>query len=285
MRASLDDPLSKLGRAVTHYLDLRELHGGTDRKFRTITAERVPNSFEFHFRVGEVEPIDPIWNLIVGDAYHNLRSALDQLVYQLHIRHFKGNIPVDAERDSMFPVARTKPQPLNPLTTRKSICRLSYRDKKAIEFLQWYRGWGTSYPPDRNIWQLRRAIYDIDRLDIIDKHRRIHVSTSCVQAVMHPRFESFHGFHGVPRFGQELRSGAVVDVWSFTKEPSTDWITGYEKSGVATAASILLEGRRLEVIPHIGGCILAVKAVIDRFANRFPAPTVDLDLSLVHRVD
>lgn len=282
---SLDDPLSKIGRAVTHFMALRELHGGTDRRLRNVTAERLRDGLEFQFHVGDIEPLDPAWPLLVGDAYHNLRAALDQLVYQLHVRHYKGLVPPDAEEQSMFPVPRTTPTAKNPLGSRDPIRRLSQQDKNAIDFLQWYRGWGTSYPPKRGIWQLRRAIYDINRLDIIDKHRRIHVSLFATQTVYRPSFASSYGFDGEAQFGKELESGGIVDIWRFTREPPRHRIEEYERQGVATTVSISLDGDRLEVIPHLGGCIHATKRVMDRFASRFPPPTVVLDLSAIHRID
>lgn len=68
------------------------------------------NGLEFPFHVSEIEPLDQAWLLLIGDAYHKLRTALDQLVYQLHVRHFRGTVPPSVE------------------ATRCSLCRRAYRD-------------------------------------------------------------------------------------------------------------------------------------------------------------
>jgi hypothetical protein len=48
--------------------------------------------------------IDESWGLLVGDAVHNIRSALDHLWWQLAIDHL-GRKPTDAEaRDIQFPI-------------------------------------------------------------------------------------------------------------------------------------------------------------------------------------
>jgi hypothetical protein len=60
-------------------------------KFVLWIAERVPE-------------IDDSWGLLVGDAIHNIRCALDHLWWQLAIDHL-GRKPTDAEaRDIQFPI-------------------------------------------------------------------------------------------------------------------------------------------------------------------------------------
>ena len=285
MDSSLDDPLSKLGRAVTHYHALRALHGGVDRKRYAVTAERSSTGLEFSFRIGEIKPLDPSWPLLLGDAYHNLRTALDQLVYQLHLRHFKGVLPANAETQSEFPVIINPPSRIKPAISSPGICRLSQRDKKEIDLLQPYRGMGVSYPPKRNIWGLRWALKDVHLIDIIDKHRHLHPSTFAIQAVVRPTLDSSYGFKGEPGFDKELKPGGIVDIWRFDREPPSSVIESYERNGVRTAVVIMLETRRIEVIPHLGGSIHAIGSVINRFADRFPDHIANIDLSSVRRMD
>jgi len=284
MDGSLDDPLFKLGRAVTHFHSLRALHGGVDRKRYAITAERSTTGLEFSFRIGEIEPLDPSWPLLVGDAYHNLRSALDQLVYQLHVRHFKGALPAVVEKESEFPVLE-RISASSPAISRRGICRLSQRDKKEIDNLQPYHGMGVSYPPKKNIWGLRRAINDVHSIDIIDKHRHIHPITFAVQATGQPILDSSYGFKGKPCFDKQLKSGDIVDIWYFDREPPSGVIESYQRNGVFTTVEIMLENRRIEVIHHLGGSIHAIGSIINRFADRFPDHIATIDLSQVHRID
>ncbi len=285
MDGSLDDPLSKLGRAVTHYHALRALHGGVDHKRYAVTAERSSTGLEFSFRIGEIKPLDPSWPLLLGDAYHNLRTALDQLVYQLHVHHFKGVLPANVETRSEFPVMIKREPPDSSVISKRGICRLSQRDKKEIDLLQPYRGMGVSYPPKRNIWGLRSAVKDAHLIDIIDKHRHLHPSTFAIQAVVRPTLDSSYGFKGEPGFDKELQSGDIVDIWRFDREPPSSVIESYERNGVRTAVVMMLETRRIEVIPHLGGSIHAIGSVINRFADRFPDHVANIDLSLVRRMD
>jgi hypothetical protein len=285
MCGSLEDPLAKLGRAVTHFHALRALHGGGDRKRYAVTAERSSTGLEFGFRIGAIEPLDPSWPLLVGDAYHNLRTALDQLVYQLHVRQFKGSLPAGIERDSQFPVIIERKSSSSSATASRGICRLNQRDKRDIEILQPYLGMGKSYPPKRSRWVLRRTIHDVHLVDIIDKHRHIQPTVCVVQAVGQPQLDSSYGFKGEPCFDKELKSGDIVDIWRFDKEPPSDVIDSYEHRGVLTAVAIMVETRRIEVIPHLGGSIHAIGCVINRFADRFPDHMVNIDLSEVHHID
>jgi hypothetical protein len=54
--------------------------------------------------IARVEPIPAEWSLVLGDIVHNLRSALDALVYALARAHL-GRTPTDTEaRQIQFPI-------------------------------------------------------------------------------------------------------------------------------------------------------------------------------------
>jgi hypothetical protein len=58
----------------------------------------------------EPDEVRDHWGLIVGDAVHNLRSALDHLAWQLALRHFNGVVPTDRKivRYIQFPIVSDK---------------------------------------------------------------------------------------------------------------------------------------------------------------------------------
>jgi hypothetical protein len=80
---SLDEPVAKLDRAIEHYRVIkRDLFGGYDGQARPVTLERPRDGVRYRVRAGEIEPLPTDLPLILGDAYFNLRAAVDYLVYQ-----------------------------------------------------------------------------------------------------------------------------------------------------------------------------------------------------------
>jgi hypothetical protein len=104
--ASLEGPIAKLDRAKTHFQALNRSIGAFKRskthdfivtKFDPDTGEKV-----VHLKILK-EPKNPEWGLLLGDMLHNLRSALDHLVWQLVL--LSGEKP---RRQNQFPIIRTK---------------------------------------------------------------------------------------------------------------------------------------------------------------------------------
>ena len=61
------------------------------------------------YRVDRLIEVRDHWSLIVGDAVHNFRSALDHLAWQLALRYFNGVTPSEAEaRKIQFPIVYDK---------------------------------------------------------------------------------------------------------------------------------------------------------------------------------
>lgn len=108
------------------------------------------------------------WGAILGDVAHNLRSALDHLVYGVAIWE-SGSDPPPEHTRLMFPVFDPpKPLPINKVRT------LSGPVRAAIIAAQP----DPSHLVDSPLWTL-------DQLDIADKHRAIHV------ALAHGNYSSF----------------------------------------------------------------------------------------------
>ena len=185
---SLESPMAKLRRAVHHYRTLKAIHWDVDHKRRPVNVKAV-DGLHYEFSVGDIEPLNPDVPLILGDAYHNLRSALDCLVFQLHVRAHRGAVPGRVVSDSAFPIRMKEwrygsgsrmGQPI-PTDEWKEIKTLGKRERTGIEWLQPYKGWDRNYPhPSRFIGQLRAGLADIHRFDIMDKHHAPHL----VEAVL-----------------------------------------------------------------------------------------------------
>jgi hypothetical protein len=283
---SIDQPLAKLRRAAEHYrLILNQYYGGFTRMRVPVQVEQL-GPLEYQLRVGDIDPLAPELPLIFGDAYYDLRAALDYLIYQLHVRRFHGNVGPDAARDSAFPVLSSRrvypsgPRSGTPISTRewKEIKRLGQPIRRAIEWLQPYNTRNDRYG------ELRSALADIRDLNNIDKHRELHLGQKYVMAVPVPAFPVQLGFRQDPAFGVVLESGAYVDTWAFNSLPPVEQVRESRIVQVGMAIEPT-RGDRIEALAHLGGSILAVQMVIDRFRHLFPAPSQPLDLSWVRRID
>jgi hypothetical protein len=278
---SLDQPIAKLKRAAEHYRTIKyKFFGGLDTQLRTGTLERKRDGLEYRVRAGEIEPIPAGLSLIFGDAYFNLRAALDYLVYQMHVRHYRGRLPVpgpgqpDIARQSAFPIRDRRPS--SPTSAWLNIENLAVRERTAIEWLQPYQTRGSALVKD-----LREALLYINLLNNIDKHRELHLAQIMAMWVQVPRFASEFGFRQHPAFGVALESGAYVDTWTFLKPPPPEQMD--MEPVFSTAVAIEPGGSRTEAVADLGGLILAVDLVIKRFSHLFPPPSEPLDLSWVRR--
>lgn len=153
----------KLERAQHHFRDLHERIrvalsniAGEDGKSGVVFE----NNAEGHavIKLGRGIPLDPSLPMIVGDCFHNLRSALDHLTYQLALLNGTGR---DAASRISFPVYATPKKFKNFVDSRvaKFISTAALRE---IESLQPYH---TSDPPEID------ALWQLTELDNIDKHR------------------------------------------------------------------------------------------------------------------
>jgi hypothetical protein len=109
------------------------------------------------FKHPKPRSLDPTLPMIIGDCVHNLRSALDHLVYQLAILNGAGP---DAASQTSFPIY-LKPKVFNDVVNKKVAPFISAAALTVIESLQPYK---TSEPEHCALWK-------VSQLDNIDKHR------------------------------------------------------------------------------------------------------------------
>jgi hypothetical protein len=104
------------------------------------------------------------WALLLGDTLHNLRCALDHLVYALAVRQ-TGKDPPDDDRALMFPIC-SNPEHWN--RSKRRIASLNEATQAAIERVQPYNRLkaGQWFMP---LWWLAQ-------LNDIDKHRLPHIA-------------------------------------------------------------------------------------------------------------
>jgi hypothetical protein len=276
---SLDNPIAKLGRAAEHFRGIRDLIGGFDHQAIPLRVDRHQDGLQYDLYADHVDPLPRDLPLMLGDAYHNLRGALDHLTYQLHERRYRGKIPTAAALDSQFPIIN-KPRTDkkgNPISPDKwnGIKYLSDKERKAIAWLQPY------VARKDKLQGVRAGLRDIGDIDNIDKHRKLHVTRTVPQAL--PSMSSIpdYGLKQNPSFGIPIETGTLVDVWTFERPPPVPPIASGRT--FRAAVGIELNGDRTDALPHLGGSILIVDEIIRRFASLFPPPPEPLDLSWVRQ--
>ncbi len=164
-RLDLTNARSKLAHAKGH-IDLLRAEiaeaGAPDPDVIPLTRQYEADQGAVVYRLGRVIQINEEWSLIVGDAIHDLRAALDHLMWQLAKRHL-GRVPTEREAKSIqFPEVRR-------LKDFQGNRFLQYVDPADIARLKPYQPYkrlkkGELHPLPKLI-----------RLSNIDKHRRLHL--------------------------------------------------------------------------------------------------------------
>ncbi len=167
-QASLDGPTAKLDRAKAHLKSLNKSIGAYKRskthnfivtELNPVTREKV-----VHLKILK-EPKNPEWGLLIGDLVHNLRSALDHLVWQLVI--LNGEKP---RRQNQFPIIGTKPEYWEVPADRSE----SVRDRMLAGVSEDHRAFIDAVQPFNAGNNPQTILAHLSRLSNTDKHRVIH---------------------------------------------------------------------------------------------------------------
>jgi len=147
----------KIERAKTHVHNLDALIGkfGQQNPYRLV-GNLDPNTGDSIFRFAKVAPLPSDIPLIVGDAIHNLRSALDHIAWALFERYKTD--PKVKRREVFFPVWQSK-QVCEAELARK-VKMFGQKAVDAIAKAHPYKG------GNQTLWYLHE-------LNLADKHRLI----------------------------------------------------------------------------------------------------------------
>jgi hypothetical protein len=126
------------------------------------------------------EPPPDYLSLIAGDAIHNLRAALDHIVYELAKRNLGSGFTPAVEADLMFPIIGNENRQGKPANGAhifasgkgKWLNGVPKDARKFIENEQPYR----RYPTGADYkWS---PLWILNNLERIDKHRRLNITTA-----------------------------------------------------------------------------------------------------------
>jgi hypothetical protein len=140
-----------------------------------------PNKTAFRLRVTQPPPLQI--PLVVGDLLHNLRSALDSLMYELVTRAYGQPLSADEERACQFPIERNPGEFDKFFTRHKVRNRLTppaLRDKviRPVQSFYWLEeakrsGVESASTPDYEAAYQHSALGEFSYVSNIDKHRRL----------------------------------------------------------------------------------------------------------------
>lgn len=145
-----EDVIEQLNTAVVAYLDESPYE---------VVGEFEPNRSEYVLRGRVTRPVPLVLRVIVGEICHNLRSALDHLVWQLAL--INTSTPSGS---TQFPIAISEAE-FRTNRGQNMIRDLSPKHRAAIEALQPYKG-----------TDIGLALSDLRVLSNTDKHRVINAS-------------------------------------------------------------------------------------------------------------
>jgi hypothetical protein len=197
----MSDPLagcwSKLDRAKAHIDALRtEIAqvSGSELNAVPLMRKYEPEDRAVVYRVERAPEIRDSWGLIIGDALHNIRGALDHLWWQLAISHLGREPTKDEAKEIQFPIYSTP----GVWANRRFLKHVDPRLAAKVEPLQPY-----NFPSKaRSI----TALGALASLSNTDKHRVIHVvAREAHQATFRYRLgpDDFHNCTLVPDTGIE----------------------------------------------------------------------------------
>lgn len=258
MAGSLEGPVAKLDRAGRQFERLYDdIYDAWPARRWPLTAERSSDGLEYRFYAGDLpERLDPDWLLVTGEVLFDLRSALDHLAYELHVRHHRGRVPKDVETRVQFPIYDDKQRFIN---NRWRIADLSMRDQRALRWLQPFNDRADSRSPVRYWLSKLNAVHNVD------KHRRLHQVAAAQSIATAPRFPEDPGFRTAPVWGP-VKSGAHLDTWTFTKPPDGQVV--HPGAIVEVTLNPLEEWVTINML--LSRTIVCVRAVLYRFRDRFP---------------
>jgi hypothetical protein len=281
----LDAPRLKVRRANDHLvaLDRRVKRFVKSETYETY-AEYNPKTTEHLLRLRIVKkPRLDVWAAVAGDVVHNLRSALDHVVWELTIRNrgTKPAYPLTSDWKRIeFPIFRLKrdfhgapsESGTNPFPYGSGLYKIRGVDPRLHALFDCLQPFHDGPRRDRNTLQI------LHELDIIDKHRHIPVLASVVA----PEEIEIFPDRVLPAFASAIRID-VVEV--FKPGPFQDGtpLAGFSQSGKFQVSSYALpmhvepklsfdvqleKGRPTmgePLLPTLGRMIKRVEEIIDLF--------------------
>ncbi len=191
MMAVADGPMRRIERARRHFMELDEaIREFMDENPYPTTREVDPERGGFRFRVWIKKDLPPNLGLIFGDFVHNLRAALDNLIYETALQTHRN------PRSTKWPFCATQ-------EAFQSLGMLKYLEDEATQTLEGYQ----PYHGSMENWQ-PRYLAVLNNFWNRDKHRTTNpIALTSQFASVAGRGEGIPQFFGI--FGP-IHDGKVI---------------------------------------------------------------------------
>jgi len=176
----LDGAQFKLARAQSEINIIRSMETAffEETKYSVVRAEHNSISGKDIYRI-KIDGVPPSldWGVFIGEIAHNLRSALNYLVYQLALLN-SANKPetVAGDKRLQFPIFTDRGD--FKRKRKGAIGLLTLKHQTIIEGLQPYNSVSSTLLPtiDLSKWSGRNSpLFWLEEINNVDKHRFIHV--------------------------------------------------------------------------------------------------------------
>jgi len=201
-RATLDTAWAKLQRAQKHLQVTAKMIGRFARRDCGTVSKFNPKTNQFDV-IANMPPPPNIIGLLVGDCVHNMRSALDHIVYEFVRSNPKrpANTPHDR---TMFPIADTKEGYLRQVNNLKRLAGVPEDVAALIDALQPY------HRRDRGLDYTKYPLWVLNKLENVDKHRRLMLTSAVARhAVINIRYQD-GGETDLLQMQDVIHNGAVL---------------------------------------------------------------------------
>jgi hypothetical protein len=161
--ASLEGPRARIGRAAEHLEEINAaVNAFVDADPYLLRLKRDPNGWSVS-KIREItEGHSDHFGLVFGDFLHNLRSALDNLVWQLVL--VNGCTPSGGTGGNAFPICSSWPRFVD------SMFRLRGVSLEHIAFIEAVQPYSGREEP------IHEALRIVHHLSNVDKHQIVHQS-------------------------------------------------------------------------------------------------------------
>ena len=173
----LDGARAKLERAKSHVGALRDAISAAEPDPAAIPLRREydVNQGAIVWRIERVPEIPDSWGLLVGDALHNFRCALDHLWWQLALKHLHPNQPTEEQaKEIQFPIF-SRPTQWSP--THPYLRHVDPTDAVKVEARQPFN------PGQAGQINVLGALADLSNAD---KHRIVHPVLMAARGILLP---------------------------------------------------------------------------------------------------
>jgi hypothetical protein len=149
--------------------------------FRLTAEQQSPGVTAYRLKMSQPVPIS--FSTTLGDALHDLRSALDCAACAIARRHVDRDLCEDEERDCEFPICKKRSDLTKWFKQRLRPTLFGQREQQAIRRVQpaamhdelAAQGQTALHPRADEVEY--DNLYVLQRLSNVDKHRRLHVVT------------------------------------------------------------------------------------------------------------